>query len=377
MANLFLTIRQYLKNNEMSYLPDWCPPYSNIKLDAVTGEEVYCVCKKPDNGELMVGCDGCDDWFHFKCMRLSENYRHLVESFICPYCAVGITGPGPKENGEYPKTLWKRKCRLPECYVSCASNSKYCSEEHGNLYMQGLLERMQVKSNLTSKYAGDTDEQLVGQILESSNRDLLRFKTFGSKSFIDQDIERVDENSQLYDTLIASDKCYNDLKKSYNEIENEKIPEMKEKLKQLDEFLQWIAKINELINSLDNDTQADDEDTSSKGQRKKKKKSTKRRVKKSICGYCKHITKIPCEPGTFVEEYTKNLKDSPEETKIRDVCVKLRCNKHSDWSVMSSDKYSRQIMSQEAYLKRLELSITTRKRQLNINYYEQLMKSKI
>ncbi|KAL3232210.1 COMPASS component SPP1 [Nakaseomyces bracarensis] len=359
----------------MSYLPEWCPPYSSRKHDAITGEEVYCICKKPDNGELMVGCDGCDDWFHFRCMKLSENYRHLVESFICPYCAAGITGPGPKENGEYPRSMWKRKCRVPECYDPCAANSKYCTEEHGKMYMQGLLERIQIKSNSTFKYSGENDKQLIGQILDSTDRDLTRLKIFGSKSYIDQDIQRVDENSHLYDTIIANDKCYNDLMNTHKEIENEKIPEMREKLRQLDSYLEWIDKVNELINSLDNVNPAVEEVANNKGKRKKK-KSTKKKVRKSICGYCKNIMTVPCEPATFVEQYTKNMTELSENNKIQDVCVKMRCNKHSDWAIMSSEKYSRQIMSQEAYLKRLELSIATRKRQLNINYFEQLLKTK-
>lgn len=360
----------------MSRLPEWCPPYSSNKHDPVTGEEVYCICKKPDNGELMVGCDGCDDWFHFKCMRLSKDYSGLVESFICPYCAAGITGPGPKANGEFPRSQWKRKCRLPNCFDPCAASSKYCSDEHGKLYMQGLLGRMEIKNPITAKYCAGSDEELVGQMLEASNRDLVRLKKFGSKSFIDQDIERVDENLCLYDSLFTNDKCYNDLKKTYDEIQNEKIPQMRDTLKQLDEYLQWINEVNELINSLDSVTPTDEEDANPKGKKKKKKRSAKRKVKKSICGYCKDITKIPCEVNTFVDEYTRNLKDSPENTKIRDVCVKLRCNIHSEWAVMSSEKCKRQIVSQETYLKRLELSIATRKRQLNISYYEQLLKSK-
>ena len=29
------------------------------------GKEYYCpVCSDPDDGSFMIGCDGCDEWFH-------------------------------------------------------------------------------------------------------------------------------------------------------------------------------------------------------------------------------------------------------------------------------------------------------------------------
>ena len=29
---------------------------------------LYCICRLPDDGEKMVYCEDCDDWYHTKCL---------------------------------------------------------------------------------------------------------------------------------------------------------------------------------------------------------------------------------------------------------------------------------------------------------------------
>lgn len=46
---------------------------------------VYCICRKPDGGSLMVECAGCTEWFHLHCIGMMEN--DLPESdWLCPHC---------------------------------------------------------------------------------------------------------------------------------------------------------------------------------------------------------------------------------------------------------------------------------------------------
>ncbi|KAH0057375.1 hypothetical protein KCU86_g4327, partial [Aureobasidium melanogenum] len=37
----------------------------------ISDTDLYCICRKPDTGTFMIGCDGgCDDWFHGKCVNI-------------------------------------------------------------------------------------------------------------------------------------------------------------------------------------------------------------------------------------------------------------------------------------------------------------------
>ena len=56
-------------------LPSPIPPQppeaeEDDEAEEVGVEEVYCLCREPERGRLL-GCDGCDEWFHIKCVGLS------------------------------------------------------------------------------------------------------------------------------------------------------------------------------------------------------------------------------------------------------------------------------------------------------------------
>ncbi|KAI0629133.1 hypothetical protein C8Q77DRAFT_307225 [Trametes polyzona] len=48
--------------------------------------KTYCVCKKPDDGSPMIHCSSCKDWFHFRCVELSEQDAEEIQLYICPSC---------------------------------------------------------------------------------------------------------------------------------------------------------------------------------------------------------------------------------------------------------------------------------------------------
>ena len=52
----------------------------------LNSEELFCVCRRPDLGEMMVACDGCEEWFHFKCMKINEKYSNLIAKYYCKFC---------------------------------------------------------------------------------------------------------------------------------------------------------------------------------------------------------------------------------------------------------------------------------------------------
>lgn len=113
-----------------------------IDEDEAAGSDtdLYCICRKPDNGTFMIGCDGtCDDWFHGKCVGIEERDKNLIDKYMCPSCTQACIG----------RTTWKRICRRSGCRQPArtgktkagTSGSKYCSEECGVLYFREMVAR--------------------------------------------------------------------------------------------------------------------------------------------------------------------------------------------------------------------------------------------
>lgn len=47
-------------------------------------QELYCICRKPDDGTPMVCCDGCDEWYHVRCIgRHKDEVQNLLVKFYC------------------------------------------------------------------------------------------------------------------------------------------------------------------------------------------------------------------------------------------------------------------------------------------------------
>lgn len=93
------------------------------------GEELFCICRQPDLGEIMVACDGCEEWFHMRCAALDTRLAPLIAQFYCEFCLWQNKG----------STLWKRKCRLGSCYEAVLPHSKYCGDQHGQEYLRAAL----------------------------------------------------------------------------------------------------------------------------------------------------------------------------------------------------------------------------------------------
>jgi len=52
--------------------------------DYEDGNEVFCICRRPDNHTWMIGCDGgCEDWFHGKCVNIDPRDADLIDKYIC------------------------------------------------------------------------------------------------------------------------------------------------------------------------------------------------------------------------------------------------------------------------------------------------------
>ncbi|XP_022313989.2 nucleosome-remodeling factor subunit BPTF-like isoform X2 [Crassostrea virginica] len=50
-------------------------------------EELYCLCRTPyDDTQFYIGCDRCQDWFHGRCVGVSQVEANHMDVYICPNC---------------------------------------------------------------------------------------------------------------------------------------------------------------------------------------------------------------------------------------------------------------------------------------------------
>jgi hypothetical protein len=58
------------------------------RADSETGEPLYCVCgTQHESDAIYVGCDGCGDWFHLRCVGLRPLHsRFWILSYACDAC---------------------------------------------------------------------------------------------------------------------------------------------------------------------------------------------------------------------------------------------------------------------------------------------------
>lgn len=70
-------------------LPTWIQPVLdalNLQSPATSTEQLYCICRKPDDGGLMICCDWCEEWFHVSCINISEEEAYRIKKYKCPNC---------------------------------------------------------------------------------------------------------------------------------------------------------------------------------------------------------------------------------------------------------------------------------------------------
>ena len=64
-----------------------CVGRSDIFMQKKKEEEhLYCLCRKPDDGDFMVGCDFCNEWYHGKCVGVSRKQAADIKRYSCPKC---------------------------------------------------------------------------------------------------------------------------------------------------------------------------------------------------------------------------------------------------------------------------------------------------
>ncbi|KAH7336233.1 hypothetical protein BKA65DRAFT_403055 [Rhexocercosporidium sp. MPI-PUGE-AT-0058] len=142
-------------------------PSSSVRQSPVGSPESndggeYCLCRGPDDHRMMVFCDGgCEDWYHCSCVNVDEDdAKELLDRYICPKCTTNDL-----------KTTWKRICRYINCDNGCRKgarvnqNSKYCSEEHLNMFFEWCYTKL--RGDDVPSMGGALNRQEVADLLTS------------------------------------------------------------------------------------------------------------------------------------------------------------------------------------------------------------------
>ena len=73
------------KGKQESATPTRSSSVVNPEDDEDDGEpELFCICRKPDDHTVMIGCDGpCEDWFHTRCVNMTNEKVALISKWYC------------------------------------------------------------------------------------------------------------------------------------------------------------------------------------------------------------------------------------------------------------------------------------------------------
>lgn len=318
--------------------------FKNASKYNLDSEEVFCICRRPDNGELMVACDGCDEWFHFKCMGIDTRYKDLVNNYYCKFCDT-LLNKG--------KSVWKRKCKLQTCFKPIQPQSQFCSQQHGIDYWSFYLEQFSSKgTNL-----GEIGKLDVINVIQSvNNRSQLEDLGSTLPPFDKGELEITAEQR----TLVS--KAESDIKANEKSIEILQL-----KVKYLQQLKVLVSQVNEFLSkSLDPDNQKNEDETmdgTEKNKKKGKRNQKAKRFKIDICGYNSSIL-LPDKEwleftqtdrfrkliefqnlsdteksliAKFYENYTNEndviLTDAENSSILSSICLKekRKCQLHNGW----------------------------------------------
>ncbi|GFS11042.1 Pol polyprotein [Elysia marginata] len=67
-------------------LPNWIKKEQKHIKD---GKDIaYCVCGMPDDGDLMIRCDVCFQWYHGRCVNLTPTQAKHLQTYTCTRCQL-------------------------------------------------------------------------------------------------------------------------------------------------------------------------------------------------------------------------------------------------------------------------------------------------
>ncbi|OBA23380.1 hypothetical protein METBIDRAFT_38028 [Metschnikowia bicuspidata var. bicuspidata NRRL YB-4993] len=350
--------RPKLESDDWEKLEDIAKQYKKFVAApkfSLNSEELFCVCRKPDSdGELMISCDGCEEWFHTKCMRIDPEYTQLLDKFFCKFCQWKGSGV----------TRWNRKCRMLGCLkpIRATEKSKYCSDECGEAFMLLKLSGSQVLTlsdlNFVVNYCGSYAElNSMGSTFPELPEVLLL------------DMEKLPELVQ---------KVLTDNEEMQEKIQAQ-LEQNKAKTKYLSRVKEMVAIINEEILALAAPSHIEET-----AQKSKKKKS--RSIKIDLCCFqCDLNTNLfqdlPKDKSidtdvrvTFEEEITYAVEQYNAGPDFHEgkMCLKDRrkCLRHNGWFNLLSDRLWKRLEELQTTLDKLQKEKSVVLRNYSISVYE-------
>ncbi|KAK9819859.1 hypothetical protein WJX72_003401 [[Myrmecia] bisecta] len=74
-------------------------------------QDLFCVCQQPYNVDTaMISCDTCNDWYHLRCVNMTQAVAKSLKKYTCPVCAA-LKGNGAELEAAVAKI---RKTRCPD-----------------------------------------------------------------------------------------------------------------------------------------------------------------------------------------------------------------------------------------------------------------------
>uniref|UniRef100_A0A6P4FCS2 CXXC-type zinc finger protein 1 n=1 Tax=Drosophila rhopaloa TaxID=1041015 RepID=A0A6P4FCS2_DRORH len=49
-------------------------------------DQAYCICRTSDSDRFMIGCDGCEEWYHGDCIGITEKEAKHIKQYYCRRC---------------------------------------------------------------------------------------------------------------------------------------------------------------------------------------------------------------------------------------------------------------------------------------------------
>lgn len=82
-AQVAVAVITELINEHNSFLVTAMDELSLLK-QAMCG---YCICRQPYEG-FMIGCDGCEEWYHGACVGISQEQAQKFDKYVCVRCST-------------------------------------------------------------------------------------------------------------------------------------------------------------------------------------------------------------------------------------------------------------------------------------------------